>query len=112
MNITPAHEADNVTMGLSLIVSTRGVGLLPAYTELSPFVCDEPPSEGIYADCRSGSRLQKVKRVAHPEGFAFEIGRVGGSCLEEDAVNLLRRHFIQNTVYLRYGRSRRVKTRN
>ena len=31
VNITPAHEADHVTMGLSLIVSTRGVGLLPAY---------------------------------------------------------------------------------
>ena len=55
-------------------------------TELSPFVRDESPSEGIYADCRSGSRLQKVERVAHPEGFAFEIGRVGGSCLEEDPV--------------------------
>jgi LysR family hca operon transcriptional activator len=33
MNITPAHEADHVTMGLSLIVSTRGVGLLPAYVQ-------------------------------------------------------------------------------
>jgi LysR family hca operon transcriptional activator len=33
VSITPAHEADNVTMGLSLIVSTRGVGLLPAYTQ-------------------------------------------------------------------------------
>jgi len=33
VKITPAHEADNVTMGLSLIVSTRGVGLLPAYTQ-------------------------------------------------------------------------------
>src|SRR4029077_7197224 len=32
-NIVPAHEADNVTMGLSLIVSTRGVGLLPAYAQ-------------------------------------------------------------------------------
>jgi LysR family hca operon transcriptional activator len=31
INITPAHEADHVTMGISLIVSTRGVGLLPAY---------------------------------------------------------------------------------
>ena len=30
INITPAHEADNVTMGISLIMSTRGVGLLPA----------------------------------------------------------------------------------
>src|ERR1700731_2502195 len=33
INITPAHEADNVTMGLSLIVATRGVGLLPAYAQ-------------------------------------------------------------------------------
>jgi LysR family hca operon transcriptional activator len=31
VNITPAHEADHVTMGMSLIVSARGVGLLPAY---------------------------------------------------------------------------------
>jgi LysR family transcriptional regulator, hca operon transcriptional activator len=33
LEITPAHEADHVTMGLSLIASTRGVGLLPAYAQ-------------------------------------------------------------------------------
>jgi LysR family transcriptional regulator, hca operon transcriptional activator len=33
VNITPAHEADHVTMGMSLIVSARGVGLLPAYSQ-------------------------------------------------------------------------------
>src|ERR1700677_2290295 len=33
VKITPAHEADHVTMGMSLIASTRGVGLLPAYAE-------------------------------------------------------------------------------
>jgi len=33
VNITPAHEADHVTMGISLIMSTRGVGLLPAYAQ-------------------------------------------------------------------------------
>ena len=33
INITPAHEADHITMGISLIVSTRGVGLLPAYVQ-------------------------------------------------------------------------------
>src|SRR6202048_2958010 len=33
INITPAHETDHVTMGISLIVSTRGVGLLPAYAQ-------------------------------------------------------------------------------
>jgi LysR family hca operon transcriptional activator len=33
INIVPAHEADHVTMGISLIMSTRGVGLLPAYAQ-------------------------------------------------------------------------------
>src|SRR6202011_3206755 len=33
IHITPAHETDHVTMGISLIMSTRGVGLLPAYAQ-------------------------------------------------------------------------------
>src|SRR5258705_476600 len=33
INITPAHEADHLAMGMSLIASTRGVGLLPVYAE-------------------------------------------------------------------------------
>jgi len=33
IHITPAHEVDHVTMGISLIMSTRGVGLLPAYAQ-------------------------------------------------------------------------------
>ena len=33
VDITPAHEADHLAMGMSLIASTRGVGLLPAYAE-------------------------------------------------------------------------------
>jgi LysR family hca operon transcriptional activator len=32
-NITPAHEADHLVMGMSLIASTGGVGLLPAYAQ-------------------------------------------------------------------------------
>ncbi len=32
-NIRPAHEADHLAMGMSLIASTRGVGLLPAYAK-------------------------------------------------------------------------------
>jgi LysR family hca operon transcriptional activator len=32
-NITPAHEADHLAMGMSLIASTGGVGLLPAYAQ-------------------------------------------------------------------------------
>lgn len=33
INITPDHEADHIAMGMSLIASTRGVGLLPAYAQ-------------------------------------------------------------------------------
>ena len=33
VSITPAHEADHLSMGISLIASTRGVGVLPAYIQ-------------------------------------------------------------------------------
>jgi LysR family hca operon transcriptional activator len=47
LNITPAHEADHVTMGISLIVSTRGVGLLPAYAQnFLPSSVTSRPLEG------------------------------------------------------------------
>jgi LysR family hca operon transcriptional activator len=44
INITPAHEADHVTMGMSLIASTGGVGILPAYAQnfLPPSVTSRP----------------------------------------------------------------------
>ena len=33
VSITPTHEADHLSMGMSLIASTGGVGLLPAYAQ-------------------------------------------------------------------------------
>lgn len=54
IHVTPAHEIDHVVIGtkrsdfrqsaLALIASTRGVGLLPAYTQnfLSPSVTSRP----------------------------------------------------------------------
>jgi len=33
IDIKPAHEADHLAMGMSLIASTGGVGLLPAYAQ-------------------------------------------------------------------------------
>jgi LysR family hca operon transcriptional activator len=33
IHITPAHEADHLSMAMSLIGSTRGVGLLPVYAQ-------------------------------------------------------------------------------
>ncbi len=56
--------------------------------ELSPSVCNEPSSQGRHADYRAGPRLQKVEQVSHPKASAFEIGRVGRLCLEEDPLKL------------------------
>jgi LysR family hca operon transcriptional activator len=33
IHLTPAHEIDHVVMGMSVIASTRGVGLLPSYAQ-------------------------------------------------------------------------------
>jgi LysR family hca operon transcriptional activator len=47
VKIPPAYEADHVTMGMSLIVSTRGVGLLPAYVQnLLPSSVTSRPLKG------------------------------------------------------------------
>jgi LysR family transcriptional regulator, hca operon transcriptional activator len=46
-NITPAHEADHLAMGMSLIASTGGVGLLPAYAQnFLPRAVTSRPLEG------------------------------------------------------------------
>ncbi len=83
INITPAHEVDHLAMGMSLIASTRGVGLLPAYAQnFLPSSVTSRPLKGGYANCRPGLRLQQVEPVSHPESVAFEIERVGRSCVQ------------------------------
>src|ERR1700757_1922666 len=44
IDITPSHEADHLAMGMSLIASTGGVGLLPAYAQnfLLPALTSRP----------------------------------------------------------------------
>jgi LysR family transcriptional regulator, hca operon transcriptional activator len=44
INLTPDHETEHVVMGVSLIASTGGVGLLPAYARnfLTPSVTSRP----------------------------------------------------------------------
>ena len=45
--ITPSHRIDNFAMGISLVASTRGVALLPAYVEpLLPWSVVSRPLEG------------------------------------------------------------------
>ena len=48
IDITPSHEADHLAMGMSLIASTGGVGLLPAYAQnfLPASVTSRPLSDG------------------------------------------------------------------
>src|ERR1700730_15710662 len=47
IDITPAHEADHLAMGMSLIASTGGVGLLPAYAQnFLPSSVTSPPLKG------------------------------------------------------------------
>ena len=88
INITPAHETEHVVMGVSLIASTGGVGLLPAYAKnfLTRSVTSRPLKGGTpIVELVLG--YKKVERVSHPKAFAFEIGRVGRSCLEESILN-------------------------
>jgi LysR family transcriptional regulator, hca operon transcriptional activator len=44
IKIAPAREADHLSMGMSLIASTRGVALLPAYAQnfMPPSVTSRP----------------------------------------------------------------------
>ncbi|WP_197022916.1 LysR substrate-binding domain-containing protein [Xanthobacter sp. 91] len=47
VHITPSHHIDNFAMGISLVASTRGVALLPAYVEpLLPWSVVSRPLKG------------------------------------------------------------------
>ncbi|WP_213771956.1 LysR family transcriptional regulator [Bradyrhizobium sp. dw_78] len=47
LKITPAHEADNLAMAISLVASTRGVALLPRYAQnFLPWSVVSRPIEG------------------------------------------------------------------
>jgi LysR family transcriptional regulator, hca operon transcriptional activator len=48
IDIAPAHEADNLAAGMSLIASTRGIGLLPIYAKnFLPWSVVNRPLEGV-----------------------------------------------------------------
>ena len=60
VKITPQHEVDHVVMGRVFnSVDGRRRAVTCLRPELSHSVCNESPSQGKYANCRSGPRLQK-----------------------------------------------------
>jgi hypothetical protein len=74
-------EIDHVVMGMTVIASTRGVGLLPAYAQnfLTRSVTSRPlKGNAPTVDLVFG--YKEVEQISHPKALAFEIGRVGRSC--------------------------------
>ena len=58
IDLPPAHRVDNLAMAMSLIASTKGVALLPAYARnFHAVVRDQQSSRGRAADDRSRHRL-------------------------------------------------------
>ena len=48
IDITPDHEVDNLAMAMSLVASTRGIALLPAYAKnFLPWSVVSRPLEGV-----------------------------------------------------------------
>ena len=62
ISITPAHEADHLAMGISLIASTRGLGLLPAYAQ--NFLPRSVTSRPLQGNTPTGG---KVRRCVNEE---------------------------------------------
>ena len=68
VKITPDHEADHIAMGMSLIASTGGVGLLPAYVKnfLPSSVTSRPlkgdaPTIELVLGCRKSNESPILK---------------------------------------------------
>jgi LysR family hca operon transcriptional activator len=66
--LTPSHRIDNFAMGLSLVASTRGVALLPAYVEpllpwsvVSRRLKGEPPTIDLAVGYRSDNPSPVLK---------------------------------------------------
>jgi len=67
------HEIDNLGMAMSLVASTRGVTLLPAYARnFLPVVGDQPSPGKARRHDRSRDRLQQGEHVSDPEAVLSE----------------------------------------
>jgi LysR family hca operon transcriptional activator len=74
INITPAHEVDHVVMGVSLIASTRGVGLLPAYAQ--NFLSSSVTSRPLKGDAPTVDLVLGYKKSNHSPVLKLLLSRL------------------------------------
>ena len=74
VELKPDHGVDNLAMAISLVASTRGLSLMPAYAKNSrPWAVVSRPLEGRGTDDRSRYRLQQGKHVADLEAVLSRV---------------------------------------
>jgi LysR family hca operon transcriptional activator len=74
VNITPAHEADHLSMGMSLIASTRGVGMLPAYAQ--NFLPSSVTSRPLKGDAPTVDLVLGYKKSNHSPVLKLLLSRL------------------------------------
>jgi hypothetical protein len=82
LDIEPDHGVDNMAMVMSLVASTRGLALMPAYAEnlLPPSAVRRQPSAGRPGtDDRRGGGLQQVEHLADSQALPVAARRTGGA---------------------------------
>ena len=72
IDITPAHEADHLGMGMSSIASTGGVGLLPAYAQ--NFLPSSVTSRPLKGDAQTVDLVLGYKKSNQsPLSYCFRV---------------------------------------
>lgn len=84
VSLTPGHHIDNFAMGISLVASTRGIALLPAYVEpLLPWsvvsrpLAGDPPTIDLAIGYREDNRSPVLKCFLERVGQLKAAGPAG-----------------------------------
>ena len=78
LDIKLDHGVDNMAMAMSLVASTRGLALMPAYAKnLLPRVCRQPSAGRRGTDDRCSGGLQQVKHLANSQAVPVAARRTG-----------------------------------
>ena len=76
LDIKLDHGVDNMAMAMSLVASTRGLALMPAYAKnLLPRVGRQPPAGRRSTHDRHRRGLQQVEHLAGPQAVPVAARR-------------------------------------